>query len=146
MALTHRQAHRDDRMEGGNGTDTAFLIDWNGNAPSFLTSYRGTITLGEGDAVGTAVLQKSTLNFITRTTTTTTIETDTLLTVENVVGSDFADTITGNSAANTLAKGATATTFSMAARDPTSWRRAMVWTPPCLRKPAFCQRKCRCLA
>ena len=99
---TLRGGTGDDRMEGGNGTDTAFLIDWNGNAPSFLTSYRGTITLGEGDAVGTAVLQKSTLNFITRTTTTTTIETDTLLTVENVVGSDFADTITGNSAANTL--------------------------------------------
>ena len=48
----------------------------------------------------------------------TTLETDTLTGIENVLGTDFTDTITGNSAANG-SMAAMATTFSMVARVPT---------------------------
>ena len=92
----------DDTIDGGEGTDTALQIDWNGVEAGFLSSLRGTITLGEGDAAGSAVLTRSTVNLATRTTTHTTVETDRLAHIENVIGSDHAETITGNSAANRL--------------------------------------------
>lgn len=99
---TLRGGLRDDTIIGGEGIDTAVQSDWNGLASSFLSTLRGTITLGEGTNTGTAVLTRTTTDLVTRTITTTTLEVDRLTGIENVTGSDHADTITGNSAANRL--------------------------------------------
>ncbi|WP_373505220.1 beta strand repeat-containing protein [Aestuariivirga sp.] len=99
---TLRGGTGNDFMNGGEGTDTALLIDWNGNKSALFTSFRGTIALADATNFSTAVLEKSTFNPLTRVTTVTTIETDTLQAIENVIASDFAETITGNASANTL--------------------------------------------
>ena len=99
---TLRGGTGNDRIAGGNGTDGVQLLDWNGNTAGFLSSLSGAITLAEGTADGKAILTRSTFNTSTFTTTKTVIETDTLNGIENVAGSDFADTITGNSGSNTL--------------------------------------------
>ena len=99
---TLRGGTGNDLMNGGEGTDTALLIDWNGNKSALFTSFRGTIALADATNFSTAVLEKSTFNLATRTTTVTTIETDTLQAIENVIASDFDETITGNASANKL--------------------------------------------
>jgi Ca2+-binding RTX toxin-like protein len=99
---TLRGGTGNDLMNGGEGTDTALLIDWNGNTAGLFTSFIGTITLAEVSNFSSATLEKSTFNLATRTTTITTVETDTLQAIENVIASDFAETITGNSSANKL--------------------------------------------
>ena len=86
-----------DTVDGGAGTDTAEFNDWNGFTSNVFSSLRGSITLGEGNTATSAVLTRTTGGFLTST-----IETDTLIGIENVNGSDHAETITGNSLANIL--------------------------------------------
>ena len=66
-----------DTLDGGAGVDTA----------SYLTAYQGVkVNLATGNATGHG--------------------TDTLLNIENVIGSSYADTLTGNGGANSLFGGA----------------------------------------
>lgn len=89
-----------DRADGGEGSDLALFLDWNGTSTTPLTPVSTVITLASGEAEGTAVLLRKTLTksgFVT-----TTLETDTLVSVEKVTGTDFFDTIKGNDSDNTL--------------------------------------------
>jgi Ca2+-binding RTX toxin-like protein len=91
-----------DTVKGGEGIDTALFSDWNGTAGGLLTTISTNISLADGETASTAQLLSSTISGFPVRVVTTTLETDTLSGIENVVGTDFADTITGNSAGNTL--------------------------------------------
>ena len=99
---TLRTGTGNDSASGGEGIDTVQLGDWDGITAGFLSTLQGTIKLGEGSLAGSSSLTRSTINLITRTTTTTTLETDTLTGIENVTASNQAEAITGNSLANRL--------------------------------------------
>ncbi len=88
-------------MDGGEGSDTAQFIDWNGFTSSFLSPISASITLGEGTAAGTAVVSQVSFP-LTLPIRSTELDRDTLKSIENVIASDHAETITGNSAVNRL--------------------------------------------
>lgn len=89
-----------DTLNGGTGIDTAVFSDWDALPSITLSRLSSTITLGEGTEEGTAVLSRSTFTRVG--TVVSTVETDTLISIENVKGSIFSDKITGNSLSNTL--------------------------------------------
>ena len=81
-----------DTLNGGNGVDTATYIDSTA-AVSVSLALGGQDTLGAG--------------------------TDTLSNIENLIGSNFADTLTGNSSANVIVGGAGNDTISGGGGDDT---------------------------
>lgn len=89
-----------DRVDGGDGVDTALFLDWNGTSFTILTPVSTVITLANGESEGSAVLLRK--SFTKGGVATATLETDTLVSIENVNGTDFFDTIKGNDSANTL--------------------------------------------
>lgn len=91
-----------DRIDGGTGNDTVDFSSWNVLPSTFLSRLSSTITLADGTGEGKAVLERTALIKVIGPSVTSTVETDTLIGIENVRGSDFNDTITGNSAANQL--------------------------------------------
>ncbi len=92
-----------DKITGGEGIDTAQFTDWNGTTAGLLTTISTRITLADGDAASEArLLSTSIKGTFPVTVVTTTLETDTLSGIENVVGTNFADTMTGNRDNNTL--------------------------------------------
>lgn len=95
---TLRGGTGNDTVRGGEGSDTALFQDWNGTQG---LGVRGTITLGDGDAAGEAVLTRLAQigQFGGRSVT---VERDTLASIENVVASNQSEIITGSRSANTL--------------------------------------------
>ena len=91
-----------DTVIGGEGNDTALFLDWNGTPDRILTTISTSITLADGGNASSAKLLSTTFQSRPFDLVTTTLETDTLTGIENVIGTDFADTITGNSADNEL--------------------------------------------
>ncbi len=91
----------DDRIEGGTGNDTVDFSSWNVLPSNALSRLSSTITLADGAGEGQAVLERSPVIKLVGSATAT-VETDTLVGIENVRGSTFSDTITGNSGDNTL--------------------------------------------
>jgi len=82
-----------DSIDGGAGSDTALLQSW--NSLSSFGFVRGTVTLADGAGAGSAVISRTLGIGIT-----TELERETLRSIENVVGSNFIETMTGNSSAN----------------------------------------------
>ena len=91
-----------DTVVGGEGSDTALFLDWNGTPDAIFTTFSTSITLADGGNASSAKLLSTTFQSRPFGFVTTTLETDTLTGIENVIGTEFADTITGNSADNEL--------------------------------------------
>jgi Ca2+-binding RTX toxin-like protein len=96
---------RQQRLNGGSGIDTV----------SYAYGLAGTSGVTVSLAVGTAQATGGSGS-------------DTLTSIENLIGSAYADRLTGNTGANSLAAGR-ATTRSMAAPAATPWRVATAATP-----------------
>ena len=92
-----------DTVDGGAGSDIAQFTDWNGFTANPLSPVTGNITLGEGSFAGSATVSRTDIPVRSRAVLLPTVlETDTLRGIENVVASNFAETIIGNSIANQL--------------------------------------------
>ena len=109
-----------DRLEGGAGVDELY----GGEGDDILEGGADADTLDGGDhnsgagAIGDTASYKKSLNAVTvnlsdgLTETGGDAEGDTLLNIENIIGSDHADTLTGNDQANRLDGGAGVDTVS----------------------------------
>lgn len=117
-----------DRLVGGDGNDTLFggsssdtLEGGNGN--DVLDGGSGNDTLDGGAGTDTVTYSAETagvsVNLATGTATGTTSGTDTLTSIENIIGTGFADTLTGNGADNVIDGGAGADTISAGQGDDT---------------------------
>jgi Ca2+-binding RTX toxin-like protein len=91
-----------DSLDGGAGND---LLD-GGDGDDLLRGNVGADTLLGGDGIDTAIYSESAVGVNVNLTTGLgffgTAAGDTLFEIENLIGSNFADTLTGNGLANTL--------------------------------------------
>ena len=115
-----------DRLFGGDGNDSLYGGASNdslegGAGDDLLNGGAGTDTLIGGDGLDTADYSDSaagvTVNLTTGTATGADIGTDTLSQIENINGSDFADSLTGNSGDNVVAAGGGDDTVSTGSGD-----------------------------
>ncbi|MCA0257005.1 MAG: cadherin domain-containing protein, partial [Proteobacteria bacterium] len=95
----------DDTLIGGASADTLL----GGSGDDFITGGLGADRIDGGSGVDTASYSDSTaaiqIDLANGTATGGTAAGDILLNVENIIGTDFGDTLTGNSAANALTGG-----------------------------------------
>ncbi|WP_119389337.1 M10 family metallopeptidase [Taklimakanibacter lacteus] len=94
-----------DTLDGGTGNDKLYGGDGN----DLLIGGAGRDTLSGGAGIDTASYANATAGVVASMTTTSGSKgdayRDTFSSVENIIGSDFADTLSGNSYANTLTGG-----------------------------------------
>jgi Ca2+-binding RTX toxin-like protein len=93
-----------DVIDGGGGTNTLSLLSWNQQTTFQKILQQASISLGFGDQDGSA--DRSVLSFTDPLHRFQTVEHDTLRNIQNVIGSDLNETITGNVQSNHIDGGA----------------------------------------